>query len=92
MRWGQRSAARRIQQLDCPWCDKPFSDITTNDLVPRGVRMRLTANTRVHWDRRPKRRVVCKSYNVAMCFDGEFRPTACDMSDAITRVQRQRQN
>ena len=92
LRWGHRSAARRIQKLVCPSCDQPFTDITTDDLVPCGVRLRLTSNTRVQWDRLPKWRVVCPSCDTATSFDREFRPTACDMSDAITRRQWQRQN
>ena len=92
MRWGQRSAARRIQQLPCPSCSEQFSDVTTDDLLPCGVRLRLTSNTRVQWDRLPKGRVVCKSCDTATCFDREFRVTACDMTDAITRVQGHRQS
>ncbi len=85
MRWGQRSAARRIQQCSCPSCDRMFSDIETDDLTYCGIKLRLTAGTSIQWDRLPKWLVVCKSCNTATCFDREFRFTACDMSDAITR-------
>ena len=85
-RWGQRSAARRIEPITCPACGELFADIT-HDLAFCGVRLRLTAGTRVQWDRLPKWRVTCKSCGSVTCFDNGSRVTACDMSDAITRAR-----
>gem|GEM_PF-6124277 len=91
MRWGQRSAAQRIQQSQCPSCGRDFSNIVTDDLTYCGVRLRLTFGTSVQWDRLPKWRVTCKSCSTVTCFDRDFRVTACDMSAAVTRRQMENQ-
>ena len=87
MRWGKGSATRRIQQIACRSCDELFSDITSEDLALCVVRLRLTGEARVQWERLPKWRVRCKSCGSVTCFDRGIRVTACDMSDAITRTK-----
>jgi len=85
MTWGDRKAARQIATMACPWCDHPLESITRHDLNHCGVRLRLTAGTRVIWDRLPTRSLSCPSCSKDICFDRKLRTTACDRSDAITR-------
>ena len=85
MRWGDGRAAKQIASMNCPHCESMMSSITWRDLKPCMVRLRITAGTKVVWDRMPQRAVMCPACNKQICFDRKLRYTACDMSDAITR-------
>ena len=85
LRWQANIAAERISPQTCPNCAKSLSGITGTDLNNGGVRLRLSPGTKVKWDRLPTWSLRCPSCSELICFDREFRPTACDLSDAIKR-------
>ena len=85
MRWNHRNAIRRISAQSCASCGEPLSGISSEDLRQMGFRFRLTAGASIRWDRLPQWSLTCPSCTTKLCFDREYRPTACDLSDAITR-------
>jgi ribosomal protein S27E len=84
MRLGEYKAAKRIAALTCPWCHQTLATVTRRDLQTCGIRLRLTRGAKVDWQRLPHISVRCPGCSREICFDQQFRTTACDHSDAIT--------
>lgn len=82
--WNHRSAVRRISALSCASCGEKLSGIKNESLRHVGLRVRLAARSSARWDRLPQWSLTCPSCTTQLCFDREYRPTACDLSDAIT--------
>ena len=79
-----RWAASKIAMLDCPTCERSLSSIMARDVryVPRELG---TSAVAIDWDRKPSRVILCPYCSEQICFDRNFRPTACDGSDAIIK-------
>lgn len=81
-----RAAAKRIAATVCPCCSGSLAAITQRDLEDCRVKFGLRAGTQVLWDRLPQLRVTCPNCERDICFDQNFRVTACDHSDAFPKV------
>lgn len=77
-----RWAAGKIAMLDCPACQRSLNAVMPQNVryVPRELG---TSTVPIDWERKPSRVVLCPSCSEQICFDRNFRPTACDGSDAI---------
>lgn len=85
MWWWNVRAAKQISLMSCPHCKSMMSKLTWRDLRTCGIRLRQPHGNHVIRERMPKLAVTCPTCNEKVCFDGQFRYTACDLSDAIAR-------
>lgn len=81
-----RAAAKRIAATACPWCSLSLATITHKDLENHRVKYALCAGTKVLRDRLPQLRAICPNCHREICFDQNFRVTACDGSDAFRKT------
>ena len=82
---GHRKAHARIASQLCTSCGGALSSIAFGDIKYGGVKLALSRNANVKWDRLPQWSLNCPICNAELCFDREYRPTACDLSDALSR-------
>ena len=85
MALGHRKVHARISAQSCESCGQSLNSINSRDITYGGVKLALSRGANVKWDRLPSWTLTCPNCSVELCFDQRYRPTTCDLSDALSR-------